>query len=184
MLSWPAPGDSDLPWFRTEAERAQYGPSAAYIGELITGKSRPQKVTDIPIISWMPPYSEIPGLVDHVVWAYDHHTDHRLRTREKTSRAEAGSSSVVQGVKPDLCIGWHNVEVHALKPSDRPKLYASVSETFSRRYECDRILLVEKPWVTVYHGKYFVRYGTDLGAMTNSTNEKWAKLQQQLKYHP
>ena len=29
VLSWPAPRDSDMPWFRTEAERAQYGPSMA-----------------------------------------------------------------------------------------------------------------------------------------------------------
>ena len=182
VLNWPAPSDSDLPWFRTEAERAYYGQATAYVGRLIAGSARPSKVTDVPIFELMPPYSEIPGLIDHVVWAYDHHTDHRLRTREKNSRAEAGSSSVVREVKADLCIGWHNVEVHALRPSDRPQLYAPVSGTFSHEYECDRILLVETPWLTVYHGKYFVRYGSYTGIMETASDEKWAELQQQLEY--
>ena len=43
----------------------------------------------------MPVYSAIPDLVEHIVWAYDYHTDHRLRTREKTERAEAGPVAVI-----------------------------------------------------------------------------------------
>ena len=90
VLGWPAPSGSDLPWFRTEVERAYYGRATRYINQLIDGSARPGGVNEIPIIDMMPSYSAIPGLIDHVVWAYDSHTDHRLRTREKTARGEAG----------------------------------------------------------------------------------------------
>lgn len=147
---WISPVGVDLPCLRTEEERDYVQRALSNIDRILRGETRTDHLA-------YDPREFYGNLTDMVAFREAHRVfcdyDDEVRLRLQNEQAPLRVINIPRD--PDIFIGWHNMESHAISGIDQINLYPLVPNDWVSMFEEERFVGAPNPWALVCFGVHF-----------------------------